>query len=246
MTGDAVAARPVSGFRVGITGHRLNKLPLESRRALGGTLVRTLSCLDEWVAQALSDEKRSRSSACPPEVWIVSPLAEGVDRMAVDAAPPEWLLHAILPMPRADYERDFRPSAESESRSLDEFRTLLGRAARVTELPALRGAVPQTGAGRDQHYAKLGTYLVSEVDLLVAVWDGQKAQGPGGTAAVVAEALRRGVAIVWIDPRQPERATNLRGFENFDLARPLLREFDRESLAPLLDAVLSGIVNRLA
>jgi len=38
---------------------------------------------------------------------------------------------------------------------------------------------------------------------MIAVWDGQAAQGPGGTAQVVEQALQRGIPVIWIPWGQP-------------------------------------------
>ena len=237
MTVELPLSRSRLEFRVGITGHRLNKLPPGSRPAVRLALAQTLALLDKEIGQSgpgspAPDGSPARIGSC-----IVSALAEGVDRIAVQVAPPGWRLEALLPMPRSDYELDFLAEGETGSTSLDEFRSLIGRAALVTELPALGGEHAATGPGRSQQYAMLGTHLVGQIDLLLAVWDGQAAEGPGGTATVVAEAVGRGVGIVWIDPRRPEHPTILTGFEDGDLARPRLRDLDRESVRTLLSPV---------
>lgn len=242
MTVDPSRREPPPPLRVGITGHRLNKLPPGSREALDRALSRTLSLVDDGFARAMAADADARPGHARPELRIVSPLAEGVDRMAVEAAPPGWVLEVILPMPRTDYEQDFLPAGETASASLDEFRALLGRAARVTELPALGGP----GRDRSGAYARLASSLVGRVDLLLAVWDGRAAEGPGGTATVVVEAIESGLAVAWIDPGRPERAAILSGFDDGDLARPRLRDLDRESVGPLLDAALSRSRDRSA
>lgn len=228
-------------FRVGITGHRPNKLPPGSREAVSLALGRTLARLDAAAAGSIAGARGSSSGRSLPEFHLVSPLAEGVDRMAVQAAPPGWVLDAVLPMPLRDYEQDFLPAGGAGSASLEEFRALLGRAASVVELPALGGEHAGTGEARNQQYAMLGTYLVGRSDLLVAVWDGRPAEGAGGTATVVAEALRRAVAIVWIDPRRPDHPAFLRGFEGEDFAKPRLVEFDDVTIMSLLGTVLGRV-----
>jgi len=42
--------------------------------------------------------------------------------------------------------------------------------------------------------------VVDLADLLIAVWDGKPARGPGGTADVVAYAASAGKPYVWLDP----------------------------------------------
>jgi hypothetical protein len=46
----------------------------------------------------------------------------------------------------------------------------------------------------------LGNFLVRQIDLLVAVWDGKPEKGIGGTAEVIRQAIALHVPIVWIFP----------------------------------------------
>lgn len=54
-------------------------------------------------------------------------------------------------------------------------------------------------AGRSAHMAQT-RWLVESADLLLVVWGGEAARGPGGTADAVSLALKRGVAVLWIRP----------------------------------------------
>jgi hypothetical protein len=118
---------------------------------------------------------------------LLSPLAEGADRMVAQRvlARPETRLIAALPLEQSDYESDFR-----STESLAEFRWLLGEADKVVQLPA-----PGT---RTEAYEAGARYLLDHADVLLAVWDGQGAQGQGGTGATVADARRRGLPIAWV------------------------------------------------
>ena len=53
--------------------------------------------------------------------------------------------------------------------------------------------------------------MVDRCDVLIAVWDGEPARGPGGTAEIVAYALERGRPIVHIRPDVREAVTVLSG-----------------------------------
>ena len=90
-----------------------------------------------------------------------------------------------LPLPQSDYLADFA-SAESKA----EFLRLLGKADEVIELPP----VPT----RDEAYEAAGNYVLEHCDVLIAIWDGQDAQGQGGTGAIVARARQRGLSIAWL------------------------------------------------
>ena len=115
---------------------------------------------------------------------LVSPLAEGADRLVSEAILrlAGSRLVALLPLPRTNYMEDF---ASLESKA--EFLRLLARTAHVIELPA---------AKRGEAYAAVGREIVERCEALVAVWDGREAQGLGGTAEVVAHARSLGKPLV--------------------------------------------------
>ncbi|HVR30670.1 MAG TPA: hypothetical protein VMS86_14200, partial [Thermoanaerobaculia bacterium] len=116
---------------------------------------------------------------------VLSGLAEGADRLAAEVAlgRGDARLVAILPLPLAQYRRDFVSAA-----SRADIDRLLARAAERIELPA---------GPRPQVYEALGEELLRRADALLAVWDG----GPGergGTAAVVARARALGKPLAWV------------------------------------------------
>ena len=200
MTQTTVMPKPRMALQVGITGHRSNKLEPENLPAIERTLRSIYEMIDKAAFTiALETQDRIYSKAAPL-IRIVSGLAEGTDRIAVSAAPADWRLEAILPMPRAEYARDFLGAAPA-SQSNTEFERLLARAASVTELPLLPAFDVREDAGRAEHYHAMAAFLVRQIDLLVAVWDGQQAVGPGGTAWVIAHALNGGRPVLWIDPK---------------------------------------------
>ena len=214
-----MATRQQPAFRVGVTGHRPDRLPVEHLGTLRTRLGDVLAGLDA----ALGPEGGSGAArGCS----LVSALAEGTDRLAVDAAPRGWGLEALLPMPLALYRADFLAPGERRSASADAFDAYLARARSVTELPLL--APELRDEQRPAQYEALGRALVRQIDCLVAVWDGQPPHGPGGTAFVVALAVARGLPVVWIDLAGATR--EIRRFEEGDPARPDLGPADAAAL----------------
>jgi hypothetical protein len=89
-------------------------------------------------------------------------------------------------LPAADYrERKVKPDNRTE------FETLIGKAARVHVLPF------ETSSR--EAYMAASEAVLSDVDALVAVWDGKPSDGHGGTGDVVEAARARGlpVTVVW-------------------------------------------------
>ncbi|MFE3456955.1 hypothetical protein ACFXKD_05365 [Nocardiopsis aegyptia] len=114
----------------------------------------------------------------------LSCLADGADTVFA-----EVVLAAGAPLeaviPAAGY-REALP--EEHHPTYDRF---LARAVLVHRLP-------HQASTSDAHMAA-GRHLVDHCDRLVAVWDGEPARGPGGTADVVAYArsLSRPVHVLW-------------------------------------------------
>jgi hypothetical protein len=140
------------------------------------------------------------SAATPVRLGVVSPLAEGADRLvAREILELEGsALEAALPLPPEEYVGDF---ATPGSRA--EFEELLEDASMVTVLAA--------GGDRDEAYQRVGHYVVDRCDVLIAIWDGQPARGQGGTAEIVQRARQRGVPMFRIQPSDSYEITEERG-----------------------------------
>jgi hypothetical protein len=116
-------------------------------------------------------------------MMVLTPLAEGADRLVGDVARARgYDVVNLLPMPAPIYELDF------EGESLDEF-AAHKEAGEVIELPLVDGTavedLAQPGLARDLQYAQLGVYLAAHSHILLAIWDGKPSQATGGTAQVV-------------------------------------------------------------
>lgn len=128
-------------------------------------------------------------------VKLISPLAEGADRLVAEEALSLGIpLICLLPFARSEYVRDFE-----SARSIDGFDALLRRAERVIELEGNHHNHPEREAG----YAAVSDALLERSDVLLAVWDGKPARGKGGTANSVKGALNRGIPVIWIDVHPP-------------------------------------------
>lgn len=188
-------------FRVGIVGHRPNRLQEADAAALSRTLGSILATVRETVV-SFHGEPGHPYAQDTPVLRAVSPLAEGADRIFADEALRSgYELCCPMPFPQAEYEKDFTATDPAASGSLDEFRELLERARQGSGLVAfeLDGTRDDDGAA----YGAAGRVVLIQSDLLVAVWDGGEAQGAGGTGETLSEALRYRIPVVWIDAAQP-------------------------------------------
>ena len=180
---------------VGVTGHREEALPAECVQRLPGQIRDALQLLVRGAAAVRAGAEGCFASE-PTRLIFVSPLAQGADQIAAEAALElGFSLQATLPFAREEYRRDF--SDEAAARRFD---ALVARAEFVLELPGSRDRSPEA-------YMMAGRATVAHCDALIAVWDGLPARGHGGTAEVVQLAIRRGTPVVHlpVDGATPER-----------------------------------------
>lgn len=192
--------RDLAQVRVGVTGHRRLADP---------------NLLTLRVGEALACLRTSAGALDKLCLTVVSPLAEGADRLVARRVleEPRARLEALLPLPIEDYQRDFATAA-----SRREFLDLLQRALLVEVLGQDRadGRHGTNGAGapakppmlppgpkRDAAYRAVGEAVLARCDVLIAIWDGQPARGLGGTAEIVEAARRRGHPLIWIEAAPP-------------------------------------------
>ncbi len=185
--------RPRLVIRIGVTGHRT--LPGETEEELRSEVRRNLESVQGIAARVL---EMPDSGYCddPVALRIISPLAEGADRLvAREALALGFELHSPLPFPREEYRKDFE-SADSQ-REYDGL------------LKAARGSVFELDVDRERAslcYEAVGRIVLEQCDVLVAIWDGEGAGGQGGTARIVEEAVDQEIPIIWIRPAAPSEA----------------------------------------
>ena len=108
---------------------------------------------------------------------LLSPLAEGADRLTAEVAlASEIELFVPLPMERKEYERDF-----TTAESLAEFRALLAVAESHWKILIPRKPVFEN---RTAQYAAVGDFIARSSHILILLWDGKDNRKIGGTAWV--------------------------------------------------------------
>ena len=168
------------GLYVGVTGHR--DIPLGCVSAVAS------------VVAGVFAELRERYPSCA--VTVLSPLADGADRLCAEAAVDAGCRLVVpLPMDADEYKNDFD---EASKREFDE---LCAKADRVFTVPP-----PQTAsAERGEYYREVGRYVAEHSHILIALWDGRETLFPegGGTFETIKFARERERMVCVIDtPRQ--------------------------------------------
>lgn len=156
-------------IKIGITGHRF---------------LAELEKINAAVEEALQHIEAHFPNQ---SLAVLSQLAEGADRLAAHHVlqRENAKLIAVLPFEQADYETDFE-TAESKA----EFREMLSQADEIIVMPET--------ATRNEDYEVAGKYVLENCKVLLTIWDGQGAQGQGGTGEIVALARERNLPIAWI------------------------------------------------
>lgn len=123
----------------------------------------------------------------PPYI-IISPLAEGADRLVPYRAFVRWedaRLLVSLPLDVEVYMEDFKKLS-----SKADFINLMQLADEIFQ--------PPDTSSRDDAYKAAGERVIDLSDVLIAIWNGEDAQGKGGTAELVARARGKKLPLIWI------------------------------------------------
>jgi hypothetical protein len=195
-------------LNVGITGHRAG--------GLTAPLVRKLKPLVEDVLRQLRDAaltlQQSEDVFCSDtkaRLLLHTGLASGSDQIAASSARSSgYSIRAVLPFEPDEYRKDFAPGKELKS-----FEKALAATDEIVALPGKR-------ANLNAAYVQVGQSLVSDADVLIAIWDGEKGRGPGGTAHVVEMALENSVPVLHIEVNRNSGKIRMRALMDGDAPAP--------------------------
>ncbi len=178
--------------------------------ALGHRIVASPAQVIATVRRALAIVRHATEAAWPgADLVLVSPLAQGADRMIVQAGLRlDYRLEAVLPGAQADYEQTFDlgdPTAEVAA-----FRTLLQHA----EPPAGYGCHTLDGnlkepAARDQAFLACADVVTRRADIAIAILSGERWESHTGRS--VKDAIARDMPLILIDPALPDHIRLQRG-----------------------------------
>lgn len=155
--------------RIGVTGHRF----LAETDKLTQSVDRALAVIE--------------GQFDPPYI-LFSSLAEGADRLVPYRAFARWegaRLVVTLPLDIEDYLQDFKTLS-----SKADFVNLMEQADKILQ--------PPEKTTREKAYLAAGLRVLDLCEVLIAIWNGSKAQGKGGTAGIVAKARKEKKPLIWI------------------------------------------------
>ena len=165
-----------------------------------------------------------------PVIRLITMGAEGAELLGTRAAVRQGLkISGVIPFALDDYRNDFSPAAANEAAAI------LAGAESLLELPGRR----DEGA---RAYERANDVMLSNIDVLVAVWNGGRAHGRAGTGDVVQDAVTKGIPIIVIDPQSPAAPGILAAAPIDDVEPPVASDLARRPLPADLSDFLHGIV----
>jgi len=115
---------------------------------------------------------------------LLTPLAEGADRIAAKAAIEEGIDYAVvLPFPEEEYVKDFPETVDEyyDLRDKEKHRNLKGIFPLKDKMD---DDAKKYGPERDKLYENVGAYIARHSQILIALWDGKEGK-KGGTSEIV-------------------------------------------------------------
>lgn len=139
----------------------------------------------ELIGESIRQILKSVANRYPAEqLSFYSPLSPGADLLSAEIAMEHSIpLYVILPFNQEEYLQTF---------SAKDRKTFL------QVLNKVEGIIKLSDEKHDTVYQMLGDYLVENMDVLIAIWDGQEARGPGGTGDVVQDFRQSHKPLAWI------------------------------------------------
>lgn len=212
-------------LNVGITGHRAGALTAPMLRKLRPIVNGVFRRLRE-ATLSLQQSEDALCSVTEPRLLLHTGMASGSDQIAASSARTSgYLVRAVLPFEPDEYRKDFAAGKE-----LRGFEKALASADEVHALPGDRSDL-------NAAYVEVGQSVVGKADVLIAIWDGEQARGPGGTAHVVQMALEASVPVIHIEINRESGKVRMRALMDGDSPEPSAGSLrDRD----LYDRVLRG------
>jgi hypothetical protein len=199
--------KPRLVLRVGVTGHRLEDMPPAQIHQLQMKIHEVLQSLKHFAQEhpRVSASYRERDE---PILRLISSLAEGAERHAAhQAISLGYELQCPLPFARDQYANDFAANA-----SCLEFNRLLDNTEATTAILEMDGSRDRDS----ESYLAAGRVVLSQSDVLLAIWDGQGPREKDYTAQLVAEANLRNILTIRIDPADMRFILYRRSAEKWD------------------------------
>lgn len=183
-------------FRVGLSGHRWDRLDQALEPRIKLLLADVFRELEAKYSTDLSKNAR---------FILVTGLAEGTDQIGAEMMPSHWHLEALLALPKDAFIRHLlregTGTEKDRKNAAKQLAHFLGREQTKIIEPEAAPKKSKNAA----NFGELRDKLIERIDVLVAVWDGNKEIKPGGTFDVIQYAELNGIPTTIIDSKNLEK-----------------------------------------
>ena len=93
-------------------------------------------------------------------------------------------------------------------------------------------------------YEAAGFVMLANIDLLIAIWDGEDAAGVGGTAQIVSRAIADGIPVIRLDPKNPSDADIVVASRRL-AAGPCLQQQPHACFRPADEATVALVIEEI-
>lgn len=185
--------------RAGLTGHRPNHLRI-SAELVAERIGQVLDGMASAATQIAQDAELYLPA--DPILRVTTGLARGTDEIGADVALAKgWQLQSVIAFDQHKFVdlavADCKPEEAAAYRQ--HHADLVSRSSSVLELHG-----NEKGGFRRDGYELTGEIILEQADVLIGVWDGERAHGLGGSAHLLRLAMQRGLPVVWIHATRPD------------------------------------------
>ncbi len=220
---------PPPVLSLGLTGHRNVGMTGATAEATERDIGVVLEALRRALATVTAQDAAFFAAAAPV-TRLITMGAEGADLLAMRAARRHGLkISCVIPFALDDYRSDFSPAGA------DLAAELFATTNSLLELPGRRDEGPRA-------YERANDIILSNIDLLVAIWNGGRARGRAGTGDVVQAAVVKGIPVIVVDPLSPGAPAILSAAPIDDFEPPVASDLGRRPLPADLTAFVQGVV----
>jgi len=218
-------------IRLGVTGHRDLKNKDLLKEKIRSILINDL--LDQKSKKLLS----TIASSTPCSFSILTPLAEGADRLVAQSVvefDPTSTIEVVLPMTLRDYKETFSypddPQFEEMMKKARNISLLRKYDFRVDPSIILGDTTDdieiRIARARREAFRKVGQFIVDHVDILIAVWDGKESNKIGGTFETIEYAKSKGLPLIILSTEEQNKIITVKKFEIYEDAIKSLDRFN--------------------
>jgi len=236
-------------IRIGVTGHRILKSEPEIKKQI-------VEVLKTEIIKLFDDDSKTmlnKKLITPVTYSVITALAEGADRLVADTIleyDEKSSIEVVLPLTLADYKKTFYDPDDrkflklyNKARDIRQLRQLnLESDPNICQTVIDTDNLKNIEIARKDAFKKAGQYIVNHCDVLIAVWDGEKSKGIGGTFEIIDYAISKKRPVIIISTNPPN---NIELETGYGLNCNALKDIEQFNAIDLSPAILESYSNNM-